>query len=71
MPNVHISDTVAGGKLKARYRAGQKVTGRILDNDLAAKRITMTLKKSLISSKLPALTTLQVSTDCQSMYLVS
>ena len=46
--------------MKARFKAGQNVTGRILDNDLAAKRISMTLKKSLISSKLPALTTLQV-----------
>ncbi|KAK9823324.1 hypothetical protein WJX72_001906 [[Myrmecia] bisecta] len=58
VPSVHMSDL---NTLKARtkYAVGQKVRGRVLEVDPAARRITMSLKKGLVTSKLPPLVNIQ------------
>ena len=59
MPTVHLSDL--GSKAsRAKYKVGQEVRGRVLERDVASKRIVMTLKKALIGSKLPAIVHLEV-----------
>jgi rRNA biogenesis protein RRP5 len=37
-------------------QVGQSVTGRVLNVDVAAKKLSMTLKPALLGSKLPPLT---------------
>lgn len=59
MPLTHMSE--AGGERgRAKYKEGQKVTGRILEADAAMRRITMTLKKALCGDKLPPFSSWEV-----------
>lgn len=60
MPALHTANTV-GKRSSSKYKEGQEVTGRILEVDVARKRVSMTLKKLLCSDKLPVITTFQVS----------
>lgn len=59
VPTEHASD-VGSEKAKAKHRVGDKVTGRILKVDPARRRMTMTLKKALINSKLKPLASWEV-----------
>lgn len=45
---------------KSKLKVGQTVRGRVLERDAGAKKIIMTLKKSLVGSKLPAIAHLEV-----------
>ena len=45
---------------RARFRVGQPVAGRVLQVDAAARRITLTLKKTLAGAKLPPFTSWEV-----------
>ena len=54
-----MANTV-GKRSSSKYKAGQEVTGRIMDVDVSKKRVSMTLKKLLCSDKLPLITTFQV-----------
>ena len=60
MPTLHTANTV-GKRSSSKYKEGQEVTGRILEVDIAKKRVSMTLKKLLCGDKLPVITTFQVS----------
>ena len=62
MPTLHTANTV-GKRSGSKYKEGQEVTGRILEVDVAKKRVSMTLKKLLCSDKLPAITTFQVCSE--------
>ena len=59
MPLVHLSDA-GGRKGKAKWKVGQEVAARVLEADAATKRTTATLKKTLVTSKLPLIVHLQV-----------
>ena len=52
----HLSDTGAA-RAAAKLRPGAAVRGRVLAVDAAARRVSVTLKPSLVNSKLPALAT--------------
>jgi rRNA biogenesis protein RRP5 len=52
----HLSDTGAA-RAGAKLKPGAAVRGRVLAVDAAARRVTVTLKPSLVNSKLPALAT--------------
>ena len=60
VPTVHMANTV-GRRSSSKYKEGQEVTGRVLEVDVAKKRVSMTLKKLLCSDKLPLITAFQVS----------
>lgn len=62
MPTLHTANTV-GKRSSSKYKEGQEVTGRILEVDVAKKRVSMTLKKLLCSDKLPVITTFQVCSE--------
>jgi hypothetical protein len=59
VPLVHLSDA-GGRKGKAKWQVGQEVAARVLEADAATKRTTATLKKALVTSKLPLIVHLQV-----------
>ncbi len=61
VPQEHLTDlgTVAA---RSRFKVGQAVSGRVLHADAAARRITLTLKKALVSAKLPPFTSWEVRT---------
>jgi hypothetical protein len=59
VPLVHLSDA-GGRKGKAKWKVGQEVAARVLESDAATKRTTATLKKALVTSKLPLIVHLQV-----------
>jgi len=59
VPLAHLSDT-GGRKGKAKWAVGGKAQARILEADAAARRLTATLKKALVTSKLPLIVHLQV-----------
>ncbi|KAL4538228.1 hypothetical protein Ndes2526B_g03454 [Nannochloris sp. 'desiccata'] len=54
VPGLHMSD-IASTKAYKKYKEGQKVTGKVLQVDLSAKKLLLTLKPSLVDSKLPVL----------------
>jgi rRNA biogenesis protein RRP5 len=60
VPALHMSDlgTKKGGT-KGKFKEGQKVTGRVLSVDPVEKKVQVTLKKSLLGSKLPVLSDLR------------
>lgn len=53
-------------KARAKYKEGQKVSGRVLEVDVAARKITLSLKKLLVGEKLPPFASWQVSWHCLS-----
>lgn len=57
---MHMAN-VSSKRAPSKYKEGQEVTGRILEVDVAQKRISMSLKKLLCSDKLPTITSFQVS----------
>lgn len=57
---MHLSDTGSKPGAAAKYKEGQKVTGRVLECDPSSKRITLSLKKLLMGDKLPPFTTWEV-----------
>lgn len=59
VPTLHMSDS-GTKKAHKKFKEGQKVAGRVLAVDPAARRLTMTLKPALLGSKLPPITCLQV-----------
>lgn len=65
MPTVHMSDS-GSEKARAKFKEGQKVSGRVLEVDVAARKITLSLKKLLIGEKLPPFASWQVSWHCLS-----
>jgi len=54
VPALHISD-LGTKKSKGKYKEGQSVQGRVLAVDLDSKKVTVTLKKTLLGSKLAPL----------------
>ncbi|BDA47226.1 probable protein RRP5 homolog [Coccomyxa sp. Obi] len=52
VPTMHMSDS-GSERARAKFKEGQKVTGRVLEVDPAARRITLSLKKLLVGEKLP------------------
>lgn len=57
--NEHISDLgEKQGKLK--YKAGSKVVGRVLNVDPVKRKTTLSLQKSLLTSKTKPITSLEV-----------
>ncbi|GBF92560.1 hypothetical protein Rsub_05174 [Raphidocelis subcapitata] len=54
VPPLHASD-LGTKKSKAKHREGQVVQGRVLSVDPDARRLTLTLKKALLGSKLAPL----------------
>ncbi|EFN56095.1 hypothetical protein CHLNCDRAFT_145628 [Chlorella variabilis] len=52
VPVLHASD-VGTAKALRKFKAGQTVAGKVLTVDPATKKVTMTLKPSLVGSKLP------------------
>ena len=60
VPNEHISD-LGEKQGKARHKVGSVVSGRVLTTDPGRKRASLTLKKSLVTSKLKPLTSWEVS----------
>lgn len=60
---MHMSDSGAD-RAKAKYKEGQKVSGRVLEVDVAARKITLSLKKLLVGEKLPPFASWQVSWHC-------
>lgn len=59
VPNEHISD-LGAQQGKTKHKVGSKVSGRILKQDPSKRRMTMTLKKALIGSKLKPLISWEV-----------
>ncbi|XP_028367529.1 protein RRP5 homolog isoform X3 [Phyllostomus discolor] len=55
VPPVHLADILMKNPEK-KYRVGDEVTCRVLLCDPEAKKLMMTLKKTLVESKLPAIT---------------
>jgi hypothetical protein len=62
VPLAHLSDA-GGRKGKAKWQVGQEVAARVLEADAVTKRTTATLKKALVTSKLPLIVHLQVSSS--------
>eukprot|EP00798_Chlamydomonas_sp_ICE-L_P000495 gene495-1901_t len=58
VPLLHASDT-GTDKALTKFKVGQKVTGHVLDVDPVNRRMTLTLKKGLMGSKLPILASMQ------------
>jgi rRNA biogenesis protein RRP5 len=54
VPPAHVSD-VASAKAHRKFKEGQRVAGRVLQVDPARKRVTLTLKQTLVDSKLAAI----------------
>lgn len=59
VPTLHMSD-LGTKKAHKRFKEGQKVAGRVVGVDAPARRLTLTLKPSLLGSKLPLITCMQV-----------
>lgn len=59
MPTLHASD-LGSAKALRKFKAGQRVAGKVLSIDPTAKRVTLTLKPSVVGSKLAPITSLQV-----------
>lgn len=57
---MHMSDS-GSERARTKFKEGQKVTGRVLEVDPAARRITLSLKKLLVGEKLPPFASWQVS----------
>ncbi len=58
VPGLHMSD-IASSKAYKKYKEGQKVTGKILQVDASQKKLLLTLKPSLVDSKLPVLSKIE------------
>lgn len=67
VPKMHLSDMGAEHG-KKKFKVGQEVMGRVLECDVSARRIQLTLKKSLVASKLPVLTSVKVRSANKSDY---
>jgi ribosomal protein S1 len=65
VPTMHMSDSGAE-RAKAKYKEGQKVSGRVLEVDVAVRKITLSLKKLLVGEKLPPFASWQVIWHCTS-----
>lgn len=58
VPRSHLTDGAPpppGDKLPSRLRTGKALPARVLEVDAARKRVSVTLKKGLIGSRLPPL----------------
>ncbi|PRW20900.1 RRP5-like protein [Chlorella sorokiniana] len=60
VPVLHASDLGSAKGLK-KYKEGQKVAGKVLSVDTASKKVTLTLKPSVVGSKLAPITCLQAA----------
>lgn len=58
VPMLHLSDVVSPKTIR-KFKEGQKVAGRVLSVDVETKKLTMTLKPSMIQSKLPIISSLE------------
>lgn len=58
VPALHYSDTVHK-KSHKKFKEGQTVSGRVLEVKSGKKKIVVTLKKSLVESKYPMLTSME------------
>jgi len=56
---MHMSDS-GTDRARAKLKEGQQVTGRVVEVDPAARRITLSLKKLLREDKLPPFASWQV-----------
>jgi len=65
-PITHLSD-VPRSKISSKFAVGTRIKVRILERDAARRRVTVTHKKTLLNSKLPAL----VSVDGASVGMVA
>ena len=52
VPLAHMSES-GSARGRSKFKEGQHVTGRVLEADAAARRITLSLKKGLCGDKLP------------------
>uniref|UniRef100_A0A7S0UUT8 S1 motif domain-containing protein n=1 Tax=Polytomella parva TaxID=51329 RepID=A0A7S0UUT8_9CHLO len=57
VPLTHVSDVVTD-KTFAKFKVGDKVDARVLEVDSQEKKVKLTLKKSLVESRLPPLAAL-------------
>ncbi|KAF5829876.1 hypothetical protein DUNSADRAFT_15392 [Dunaliella salina] len=53
VPALHLPDASSAQKARAKFKVDQTVTGRVLAVDPAAKKMSITLKPGLLTSKLP------------------
>ncbi|KAL4451480.1 hypothetical protein ABPG75_007142 [Micractinium tetrahymenae] len=58
VPTLHATDLGTAKGLK-KFKEGQKVAGRVLTVDAASKKVALTLKPSVVGSKLPPIAALQ------------
>ncbi|GAX80532.1 hypothetical protein CEUSTIGMA_g7970.t1 [Chlamydomonas eustigma] len=58
IPKLHASD-LGTSKALTKFKVGQKVSGKVLEVDVAARRMTLTLKPGLLGSKLQCLASKQ------------
>lgn len=57
VPAAHLSDVAPSAKAHRKFKVGQRVQGRVLQVDGLQKRVTVTLKQTLVDSKLPIIST--------------
>jgi len=58
VPALHLPDASSAQKARAKFKVDQNVTGRVLAVDPAAKKMSITLKPGLLTSKLPPIVSL-------------
>lgn len=58
--NTHLADAPSVSNIDKRFKVGDKVTCRVLNVDKDKKRVSVTLKKTLVNTMLPALVSTEV-----------